>query len=50
MRDRNKEILSIRVDEDFKAHLTSVAKPNRNAWIIAKLKKASSYPTKGKLR
>jgi len=50
MRDRNKEIVSIRVDEDFKAHLTAVSKPNRNAWIVAKLKKASGYVTKGKLR
>ena len=46
MRDRNKEIVSFRTDEAFKAHITKVAKPNRNAWIVAKLKKASGYKEK----
>jgi len=50
MRDRNKEIISIRVDEDLKDHIKAVAKPNVNAWIVARLKKASGYATKGKLR
>jgi len=50
MRDRNKEILAIRMPEGLKDHIRDTAKPNVNAWIVAKLIKASGYPTKGKLR
>ena len=51
MKNRSKEIMSIRfTDEGLKDHIKEVAKPNVNAWIIAKLAKASGYATKGKLR
>lgn len=42
----NTVVQSVKMSSDLKNHIKEVAEPNVNAWIVAKLKKASSYKEK----